>query len=429
MKRFQFWFTVLSIQLILAAALPTAVLMVLPARDTSVSLEMPGLTLKQLSAQDAIKQAEAFYKSIVSEGAIVFEEQGQQFQVPYSSIWVQFDTTAIRKALEKSQYQNRFFEMIGKPSPGYGQIMVRPYINEALFREKFSPLQELCRTEAADARLDLQQSAVSVIPHQPGLEFDVQKALSYVTEQLQADPTRDIILSKDVTPSLFTATDPAITTQMLQSFSQIYGLTQGTIPDGKTEAFKNLILPFENRMLYAGDSFSFRKSISSFSDTDPLQQLLASIIYQTILPVEELRVLDRKASNQPVSGIEPGLEVSFENDGDLQFKNTADNSLMLVIQAEQAGTWSAALVGKPGLRTGAVRTETTKIQPSVIYSQVNTLPKDSTEVVEPGKEGLSVRVYRVTEGESAMLYEDVYQPIHKIIAVGTGIKKESTIFK
>ena len=419
----------MSIQLILAVVVPTATLLILPAKDASVTLEMPGLTLKDLPLREAINQTDDFFKSVVSEGFLVLEEYGERVQIPYSSIWLQFDTTQIQWELEKSQYKNRFFEMIGKRPLQPGSASAQPYVNKALFREKLSPIQEICRIDAQNARLVLQQGGVSIIPETDGREFDADKAISYVLEQLKAEPTRGIILSEGTTPWLFTTIRPEITARTLQSYTQIYGQAQGTIPKGKAEALISLLQSIDNKMIGPGGSFSFRESISLFSETDPLQQLVASIIYQAILPVEELRVTDRKATNQPVSGIEPGLEVSLEKGGDLQFKNTSDMPLMLVFGLEQDEKLSVALAGKPGLTVGAIRTESVKIQPSVIYSQDNTLPKDTKKVTEPGKEGLSVKVYRVTEDGPVQLYEDVYQPVHKIIAVGTGIKKEDIVYK
>jgi uncharacterized protein YabE (DUF348 family) len=86
-----------------------------------------------------------------------------------------------------------------------------------------------------------------------------------------------------------------------------------------------------------------------------------------------------------------------------------------------------AVAGKPGLKAGEIKTEKTKIIPPVIYSQDNTLPEKEQKVVEPGKDGLSVRVYRIINGESAMLYEDVYPPVEKVIAIGSGVKKADII--
>lgn len=429
MKRFRFWFLIFSVQLILAVVVPTAVLFSLPAQETSSALEIPGLILEDLPLQDAMKQAEGFYQTIVSQGTIVFEGQDRQVQIPYSSIGLAFDTAEVLQELGKGRYQNRLFELIGKADPIRKQVGAAPYMNEALFREEFSVIQELCYLEPQNARLVLQQKAVSVTPSVIGRVFDVDKAKEYVTEQLRTNPTDQIILSESKTPWLFTATEPEITTQKLQGYTQVYSFIQGTILDEKTQAFYSLLQPLDNLMIQEGDSFSFRDSIPLFKGTDPLQQLLASSIYQAILPVAELRVLNRKAADQPVPGIEPGFEVSFEDDADLEFKNTANIPLMLVFQLEHDGSWSTALVGQPGLSSGVVRAEYTKIQPSVIYSQQNDLPRDAKEVLEPGKDGLTAKVYRMTGDESEKLYEDVYQPVHKIIGVGTGIKKKDIIFK
>ena len=135
----------------------------------------------------------------------------------------------------------------------------------------------------------------------------------------------------------------------------------------------------------------------------------------------------RKPSNQPISGIEAGFEVNLEDDGDLKFLNDSANEIAIIFQTNDNNEWIIAIAGKPGLNAGEIITEKTKIAPPVIYSQDNTLPEKEQRVVEPGKDGLSVKVYRVLNGESVMLYEDVYPPVERVIAIGSGVKKVDII--
>lgn len=426
-KRIRFWWLVISIQVLLTAVVPSAVLLMLPAEEAPVSLEMPGMRIENQLPGEAYLSVEAFCESIVAEGAIFVETEEGQIRIPYSDVGLQIDIGKLRGLIQDGQSRNRFHQVVGNSSETTLQFVPDIYLNEALFTDAFSRIREIYHVNTQNAVLTLQDGVLSVTPHSDGSELDIKKTLAFVKQQLQYGLSKEIAVTAD--PQLFSTIRAEITEQQLQRLSVPYGLNQGDIPPGKADEFKSLVQSLENRMIKPGEVFSLKERMASFNPSDPLVQLLASGIYRAVLPLEDVRILWRKASNQPVSGIEPGLEVSLENEGDLQFKNTSDTPLMLVFQVTDSGRYSAAVAGNPGLRSGEIKTQQTRIQPSIIYSQSNTLPEDAKEVLEPGKEGLSVKVYRVIDGESAKLYEDVYQPIHKIIAVGTGITKEELVRK
>jgi len=144
--------------------------------------------------------------------------------------------------------------------------------------------------------------------------------------------------------------------------------------------------------------------------------------------VADIKVTWRKPAFQPVPGIEPGFEVNLDGDGDLRFQNTSNVGLAIVSDVDESGKWTLILAGKPGLTVGEIKTTHTKILPPVIYVQDSTLPEKVQKVKEPGKEGLSVKVRRIA-GDSIYEYEDIYQPVYRIISVGTGVKKEEIIVK
>lgn len=426
-KRIRFWWLIISIQVLLSAIVPSAVLMMLPALEAPVSLEMSGLLIEAQSPLKARAAVESFCESIVEEGKIVVETNKGQIIIPYNTIGLQIDTGRLQEFMQNGQARNRFYQLAGKTDDELPRFDPDIYINEAQFIDSFSTVCEIYHTDKQNAGLVLKDGALLVTPHSDGYDFDVQKALRFVKEQLQSGLSKEIILTAD--SQFFPTIHAEITEQQLQRYSGLYGFHQGDVPEGRVQEFRSLVQSLENQWIQPGETFSLKDRMASFTPSEPLTQLLASCIYQAVLPVEDVRILWRKASNQPVPGIEPGLEVSLDNEGDLQFKNTSGTPLILMFEITDSGRYSAAVAGTPGLRVGELKTQQSKIPPSVIYSQSNTLPENAKEVIEPGREGLNVKVYRVTDGKTDKLYEDVYQPIHKIIAVGTGIKKEDLVRK
>ncbi|HEY8500374.1 MAG TPA: G5 domain-containing protein, partial [Clostridia bacterium] len=226
---------------------------------------------------------------------------------------------------------------------------------------------------------------------------------------------------------LFDVIDPEYTTDEHNAFTQIYAKAQGALPAGTAESFKNIISQAGFYIIGSGQTISFKEDMPLISELKDLNIILASALYKAVLPFEDIKVMWRKPSSQPVPGVEAGFEVSLEDDGDLKFLNDSAYAVTVIFQVNDNNEWIMALAGKPGLKAGEIKTEETKITPPVIYSQDNTLPEKEQRVVEPGKDGLSVKVYRVINGEPAMLYEDVYPPVERVISIGSGVTKAEIV--
>lgn len=417
-----FWFVVFLIQLVLAVLVPTTVLLLSPAQYEPISMEISGLVFDKAEPNEVKDVLSRRYQSIVDNKQVILKSGDRQIQIPYSRLEIQIDGSRIYNEVEKKPYNNLFFQLIKKNNRSLSVLKPDIFINEARYRDTFTEFLDFFRVDAKNASLVLQQGALAVIPHIDGLEFNIEKALDYIKEQLETDVSKDIIISANTTPELFHVSKPDITTGQLQRYTQIYSRVDGKIPDDKTEKFEKLVESLKNKVIYPDQAFSFKERMSDFSEDDPLQVLLASIIYQAILPLEDIKVTWRKAANQPITGIQPGLEASIDDGGDLQFINASEKELILIIDVEHSGRWTALLAGEPGLRFGMIKTEYSKIPVPEVYLQDSTLPKNSVKVTEQGREGLSVKVYRLINGETTELYEDIYQPVSRVIATGTEIK-------
>ena len=216
--------------------------------------------------------------------------------------------------------------------------------------------------------------------------------------------------------------EPEYTTDELNEFTQVYAKEQGVLPAETAESFKNIIAREGCYIIGSGQTVSFLEDMPSISELKDLNMLLASALYKAVLPFEDIKVTWRKPSAQPIPEVEAGFEVSLEDDGDLKFLNDSDYAIAIIFQVNDNNEWTMAVAGKPGLKAGEIKTEKTKIIPPVIYSQDNTLPEKEQKWLNRVKMDY-LWVYRIINGESAMLYEDVYPPVEKVIAIGSGVKK------
>lgn len=430
-KEYRFWFLIFSVQILIACAIPTGIFLMLPADNETVSLEVSGCLLEDLTPDEAEQTLKSYYKNIIDNGAVFLSAGGKKIAIPLNLFEFQIDASKIYNMLHEGRYNNRYFQLIGKANR---EFVTKPVvsINSARLKDILESYKDLFHRGAVDAKLVLEQGIARTIPESEGLELDVEKAAYYIKNMLESDPSKEIVISREETADVFNVVKPAYTADGLSGLSQIYGMVQGELESESKLKFQNIFNSMKNSGIKPGDEFSYRERVLSSIEEDSPHTIIASAIYKAVLPVADIKVTFRKPSSQPVAGIEPGFDVNLDEEGDLKFLNASDSDLMLVFDIQESGKWTVALLGEPGLMSGDIVTEVTKIAPPVIYSQDSRLPEKSQEVVEPGREGLSVKVKRVVQGESRKvyeLYEDIYQPVYKIIAIGTAVKKEDIIRK
>jgi len=427
-KEFRFWFTLFTVQLIFACVVPTAVLFCIPVGDAPLDIDAEGFLLKGVAPEEAKNTLSGYYQSISESGAVVLEACGRQMRIPYDTFEVQADFSNIFKEIDSKRFTNMYYQLIEK-----NRVLIKTshpeiYINEAKLREILGERKALFHVPEVNAELTLEQGTLTVTPHSDGLEFDVDKAAEYIKGRFEMLFSPDIVVSEGSAPEVYRVVEPEITSEILKDYSYVYSTISGELSDGETENFKKLLDGFRNKIISPGEVFSYNESFPAGNAQAGLNALLASSIYRAVLPVADIKVTWRKPAFQPVPGIEPGFEVNLDGDGDLRFQNTSNVGLAIVSDVDESGKWTLILAGKPGLTVGEIKTTHTKILPPVIYVQDSTLPEKVQKVKEPGKEGLSVKVRRIA-GDSIYEYEDIYQPVYRIISVGTGVKKEEIIVK
>ncbi|NLG88267.1 MAG: hypothetical protein GX494_03480 [Clostridiaceae bacterium] len=426
-KNFRFWFCIFAVQIIVACMVPTAVLLSLPPSEMQVYLDIAGISVSGADISEAKDILERHFREIIEKGGLIFESDGKQEKIPYTGFELQIDIQGLFEQVEKGRFGNRYFQMIGKTDGYTGGYIPEVYYNEAKLKSIVMEMEDFFYQQPVNAGITLSDGSLSVYEHQNGFKLDASKTLEYIKEKITTDTSKEIIISKDTTPGLFNVIEPEYTADELAGFTQIYAVERGKLPEGTAENFKEAASHTDYYIIGSGRTISFKEDMPIFAGLKDLNTILASALYKAILPFEDIKVTWRKPSAQPISGIEAGFEVSLEDEGDLKFLNDSADEIAIVFQVNENNEWIIAVAGKPGLKAGEIKTEKTRITPPVIYSQDNTLPEKEQKVVEPGKDGLSVKVYRVLNGDSVMLYEDVYPPVERVISIGSGVKKADII--
>jgi len=151
---------------------------------------------------------------------------------------------------------------------------------------------------------------------------------------------------------------------------------------------------------------------------------VATTLYNAAL-LADLEVIERFPHSQPVNYVPPGRDATISGDHlDLKFANNTAAPVYIAGRAD-AATFTVRIFGgdKNNRRTVRIKSEKQLIAPKVIVMRDDTLQEGETRVINPGKAGYQVKVYRevLKEGRvvsKTLISEDYYRPMNKIIHVG-----------
>ena len=183
-KNFRFWFLIFAIQIFIACLIPTAVLLLLPSADMPVSLEVAGLSISNVDISEAKGILTRHFREIIEKGELIFESDGKQEKISYTDFEVQIEMGSTFKQIEKGQYKNRYFQMIGKTPEYEEEYIPKIYYNEAKLKSIIIKIEDFFFQKAIKAGLMLLDGNVRVSAHQNGRKLNTEKTLDYIKEQL-----------------------------------------------------------------------------------------------------------------------------------------------------------------------------------------------------------------------------------------------------
>jgi vancomycin resistance protein YoaR len=156
---------------------------------------------------------------------------------------------------------------------------------------------------------------------------------------------------------------------------------------------------------------------------------VATTLYNAVL-LAGLDIVERFPHSQPVNYIPPGLDATISGDHlDLKFANNTDTPVYIAGLSD-ATTFTVRIFGgdKNHRHTIRITSEKQLVAPRVTVMQDDTLQEGETKVINPGRTGYQVKVYRevLEEGRvvsKTLISEDYYRPTNKIIHVGPGTEE------
>lgn len=411
-------FSLILAQSLLAMVVGIAVLFDASGREIPVNVYAGGLDIGTKGYEEAVEAIEAHYGAKFGTQHILLKaDDNQVYEIPFSSIEAVVDGEATLKQLMSIEGVEDIPRLI---STYFGnQTTVLPPVikfNDSKLRMKLIELSEIIYKSPSDAGIYYKDGLVEKVPDTPGVSLNVNKASELIRRQLSSDPFAEIDLrARNALDTVYAD----ITMKDFDGIQVVLGEYSTSIKDPALEdSIENAVewingITLSPKANAAGDGeFSFVETIRSnapdvFIDEGFCQ--VASTMYAALLnagmPVENIT---RLPHNLTVDYIEPGLDAMVADDAyDLRFKNPFKNTVA-IYAVKQGSVVTVAIAGNRDdkLEKSVIRTQTVqKSAPPVYYVENRDLAPGEKVILDPGREGITVRVYRNNELISTDTYE------------------------
>jgi vancomycin resistance protein YoaR len=311
--------------------------------------------------------------------------------------------------------------------------------NEQMLKERIKEFSILVDVKPSDAKIIAADGKIEKVAEKNGLKINIDKFAAAFREYITNKSDYTIELSS-LGRHVFETVKPSVTMQDFEGIDSIISEYSVQIADDAGAEFAALVSaavngkilePSHNGKPDNSMMFSFNDCMSEAGiikgENDALCNLAASALYAAILEAGiDIGQISRVRNETCPDYIEPGLDVKVMGaDQDLRFSNTGSGKIM--IQSEINGNkLYMRVLGKAKDENAESRIETKVVQvfkPSIINIEDSSLGHGEKVVLNEGKDGLKVDVFRNIyrngiKAEEKYLYTDVYEPVGSVVKIG-----------
>lgn len=358
-------------------------------------------------------------------------KDGSSYNISYSDFDVKVDAQAtVDSALETGLHS---IEVALKKTFSTKDIVMEPVVsfNESKLKKILVGMSAETDKKPVDAALFYDSGKITKTPEQDGQKLNIANTLDMIRKHISSDASGVLVLSRYNNSGLETV-------QPKQRLRDIDGIntilseySTKLIYTGFTEAIKNasdavngVIIPAAKSENDTNSTFSlvewFKKSNIGFENDNEGYDQVASTLYAALLSTGiGKNSITRFPHEIPVDYIEPGLDACISgNGGELKFSNTLSHMIAIFAYIEDNRIF-IKIAGNTqdkksdiGLKVDLVD----RFPPPVFNIDDKNLNAGEKVVIDPGRDGIIVRVYRGTE----LISEDRYKAVSKVVQIGTG---------
>lgn len=413
-----FIFLMIVIQSIVAMAAGVSVLFDASVKEIPANVYAGDIHIGGRSHTEAAEAIEAEYGARFGGHKLLLSAGGTDvYEISFSSIDAYADGTATLGSIKTVKGIGDVPRLIDTYF-GNGRTDIIPEIrfNESKLRMVLVELSQKINTNPVDAKIYYKEGVIEKEPDTPGISLDVNAAVSLIEKALAEDPFQPVDLNSG---NALKTLDAPVTMKDFDEIQQIHGEYSTSIKDATLyDSIQFAVDQINNTILApAGDKngrdgFSFVECLGLDDGTEYENEgydQAASTLYAALLtgglPKDSITRLPHKTA---VGYIHPGLDAWISgNAGDIKFHNPYERKLA-VFAVRNGSVVTVAIAGsrEDKAEKSVIRTETVQeFDPPVYYVEKEGIKPGEAIVLNPGKKGLSVKVYRNNEFISMDQYE------------------------
>lgn len=407
-------FLMIVIQSIIAMATGIAVLFNASIREIPENVYVGEVHIGTMGYGEAAKAIDAEYGAKFRQHTLQLRTSATDIsEISFSNIDAYVDSEATLAAIKTVKSIGDIPRLINMHF-GHHRTVITPVVkfSESKLRMELAELSKEINTSPTDARVYYKDGIIEKEADNPGLMLDVNATVKLLENTMSSNPF--VVVNLNDAGALKTIVAD-VTIKDYDDIQQVLGEYSTSIKDSSiSESIQYAVEKIDGTMLApAGENeFSFAESLELGDgeeyENDGYDQV-ASTLYAALLtagmPKETIIRLRHKIT---VDYIEPGLDAWISgNAGDVKFSNTYENKL--VVFAVKNGSVVTVAIGgsrEDKAEKSVIRTETIQeFEPPVYYVEKEDLKPGEKIVLNPGKKGISVKVFRNNEFISTDQYE------------------------
>lgn len=406
------------IQIILGAGSGLLFLAVTQPESENVTAKAGEITLDGVSVEYAKEVLSDYYLKQIEEGKLKIDINGVSFSIPYQDIDVNVD---IDKTIEniKDQMPKNGLEELLSETINFEAAPVFTYNSGKLIR-RCEELLSHYKTEPVDEMYEIENGSLTLVPGIPGLSIDYKKLEQELKSMIFAS-TEPFKININDSPVVIKKLSEPVYKETFNTLVSKSNIEYKSDFNEKVASIKNSIdcVIIENNQELRLDNILDFSQFSGDLEEDLLNRI-ASTLYQAALPMDGIKVLNRKPAQKAVSYAEPGLEAVIEGEGaNLVLRNETGKPLMILSEIT-LNKFNIYFASTGEIATGTIAIEKKDIVPPSVITIVNTsLSPNVTRVVSAGIPGYTAYVTRTIDGKTEEISRDKYLPVSRTVETGT----------
>lgn len=393
------------------------------------------------SKDKAMSVIKEHYNELAENSSLLIKYgDDKEYKIKLSDIDFSIDYEATADEIYYINESSRFARII-KGFFSKDKITVYPVVNlnEEKLKKHLENLALLIDKAPVNATISFQKGKINKTPHQLGMKLNIPNSIEKIKSEIQShiDTAIEFNIENNfemnwVWPEL-TLADFSGVDSIIASYSTPI-LNNETSEDVKraAKALNGFLVMGSDLNNGKYKEFSFVKRLKEkgiyLEEKNEGYSQVASTLYAALLKTGiDIDYIDRNKHETTVEYIEPGLDVEIsEAGGDFVFRNPFDFPIAVFTDWDD-GNITVYIVGRRDYNYSEEEIEvkiTQRIEPSILKVVNYDLKPLEERVINSGKEGIEVEVYRVSKEKdkksSELLYVNSYETVGAIVQIGSG---------